>query len=110
MQSILLKGVHHIDLNPKTSAPRLLEPSRSVFPSTKPVGPRSNRERLNAQHAARMQNTGPCLVVRTRFVFSGDIVMVMEIFLDDSVWCISEFRNYRIPALDRVCRMRNDSI
>lgn len=79
--------MHYIDRNPKTSARRLLEPSHSVFHSTNPVGPRSNWARLNARHAARMQNTGPCLVVRIKFVFGGDTRTELEmirfrVFLD----------------------------
>ena len=80
------------------SAPRPLEPSRSVFHLTIPVGPRSNQARLNALHAARMQNTGPCLVVRIKFVFSGN--RETQMFLDDSVSCISGLRNYSAAALE----------
>ena len=72
------------------SAPRPLEPSRSVFHLTIPVGPRSNQARLNALHAARMQNTGPYLVVRIKFVFSADREIVYF-----------GFRDYCAVVLDR---------
>jgi len=97
----------YIDRNLKTSALRLLEPSHSVFHSTNLVGPRSNWARLNARHVARMQNTGPCLVVRIKFVFSGDTHTEMEMFLDDSISCIPGFRKYHAAALDRGNRLNS---